>query len=882
MVAKRTSKKRASSSRAKPSRTKSAQLKTAARTARSKRLKKNLNFPIVGIGGSAGGFEAAMELFRHLPPKTGMAFVIVQHLDPHHASRLPSLLGKQAQMPVIEVSGTVKVKPNIIYVQPPNKQVIVKDGELRLIRRGERWTLGIDHFFESLAEAQGSRAIGVVLSGMGSDGTAGLRAIKAAGGLTFAQDEESAKYSAMPHSAIRSGFADVALSPREIATEIQRIARHPYIRQASDESAELVAQEHVNLDDLHRIFLALKKHTGVDFTEYKQSTLNRRIQRRMALHRIDRLSHYTHLLRDNHDEIEALFDDLLINVTHFFRDRSAFNVLKKKFLPTLLKTKKAKRELRVWVPGCATGEEVYSIAICVLETLGEDAPAVTVQIFGTDLSESAINRARLGIYSSAIEKEVSPQRLQRFFKKLDGTYQINRGVRDLCTFARQNLLGDPPFSHLDLISCRNVLIYLGTQLQKRCLPIFHYALNPGGYLMLGSSESIGIFGELFELVDKSNKVYAKKMTGQGPELDLPAYRGRALKTMAAPRLSPMLEGGDFNAQVQQIADRILLGNYAPCGVVIDSNMQIRQFRGQTAPYLEHRAGHATLNLFQMARPGILADLHALVQRAFKMEQRVRKENVIVKHDNRIWEVNIDAVPFKLPASEQRWLLLVFTEADLEKKILKGSKKAQASGKRGEVAKLHEELAATKESLQTIIEEQESSNEELKSANEEIESSNEELQSTNEELETAKEELQSTNEELTTLNEELSNRNLEMMEVNNDLNNLLSSMQLPIVMVDNKLKIRRATPTARRAFNIADGDVGRPLSQLKPNIDVPALDKLLHEVIDTLSVREREVRDKEGRRYSLRIRPYRTTDNKIDGAVLTLVDIESGGGNKKQK
>ncbi len=783
-------------------------------------------------------------------------------------------------MPVIEVTGTAKAQPNTVYVQPPNKQMIVKDGELQLIQRSDRSGVSIDHFFESLAEAQGPRAIGVVLSGMGSDGTAGLRAIKAADGLTFTQDEESAKYSAMPRSAIQSGFADVALSPREIAAEIERISGHPYIRRAADESADVVAKEVADLDDLHRIFLALRKHTGVDFTEYKQSTLNRRIQRRMALHRINRLSQYANYLRGNNAEIEALFDDLLINVTHFFRDHSAFDVLKKKFLPALLKTKKRKREVRVWVPGCATGEEVYSIAICVLETLGKDAATTAVQIFGTDLSESAINRARVGIYSSAIEKEISRQRLKRFFKKLNGTYQINRAVRDRCTFARQNILTDPPFSHLDLISCRNVLIYLGAQLQKRCLPIFHYALNPGGYLMLGPSENIGLFGELFELVDKRNKIYAKRVTGGGPELDLPAYQERGLKTMAAPRLAPPPEGEDFNAQVQRIADRILLGNYAPCGVVVDGNMQIRQFRGQTAPFLEHRAGHATLNLFQMARPGILADLHAVVQRAFKTEQRVRKENVIIKHDGKILEANIDAVPFKLPASDQRWLLLVFTQVTSHGKTPKSSGKARVGAKHGEALQLRRELAATRESLQTIIEEQEATNEELKSANEEIESSNEELQSTNEELETAKEELQSTNEELTTLNEELSNRNLEMMGVNNDLGNVLSSIQIPIVMVDNNLKIRRATPTAREVFNITDTDVGRRIVELKPNIDIPALDKILREVIGTLSVREREVRDKQDRLYSLRIRPYRTADNKIDGAVLTLVDITSRGGNKR--
>src|SRR5262249_28810587 len=433
----------------------------------------------------------------------------------------------------------------------------------------ERPTLAIDRFFESLAEEQGSRAIGIVLSGTGSDGTAGLRAIKAAGGITFAQDESSAKFAAMPRNAIMSGFVDAALSPKEIAAGLKRIADHPYIKKIHGDGAEAEPAEDVNLDDLSRIFLTLKKHTGVDFTAYKQSTLQRRIHRRMALHRIERLRQYVGYLRNNNKEVQELFNDLLINVTRFFRDERVFKAIKKKFIPALIRSKGRKGELRAWVPGCATGEEVYSLAICILESLGSAASMTRVQIFGTDLSEAAIDRARLGIYSSAIEKDVSPERLQRFFKQLDSTYQINRSVRDLCTFARQNITAAPPFSRLDLISCRNVLIYLGTQLQKRTFPLFHYALNPGGYLMLGPSETVGIFSDMFELVDRSAKIYAKKVLPGRPELDLHIPHGtfREIKTLEAPRLAPALEGRDFNSQVQQMADRIMLGGYAPSGVV---------------------------------------------------------------------------------------------------------------------------------------------------------------------------------------------------------------------------------------------------------------------------------------------------------------------------
>ena len=826
-----------------------------------------------------------MELLKALPPRIGMAFVIVQHLDPHHASRLPNLLGKVTQMPVIEMTTQVKPEPDTVYVQPPNKCVIFKNGALTLIKRTERLNVAIDQFFESLAEAQGPRAIGVVLSGSGSDGTAGLRAIKAAGGITFAQDESSAKFAAMPRNALLSGFVDAALSPKEIARELQRIVVHPYIQKATHDGAG-PETEHADLDHLSRIFLTLRKQTGVDFTAYKQSTLQRRIQRRMALHRIERLRQYANFLRGNSKEIQELFNDLLINVTRFFRDERAFKALKKRFIPALLKHKGRRGDLRIWVPGCATGEEVYSLAICILETLGAAASTIRVQIFGTDLSEMAIERARIGIYSSAIEKDVSPPRLQTFFKKLDGTYQINRTVRDLCTFARQNITADPPFSRIDLISCRNVLIYLGPQLQKRALPIFHYALNPGGYLILGPSETAGIFSDMFELVDRSAKIYAKRVLHGRPELEMHLPHGTFadIKTLQPARMSPLSEGRDFNSQVQQTADRIMLGTYAPAGVVVDEDFIVRQFRGKTAAYLEHAAGPATLNLLHMAKPSLVPDLRATIHRAFRTAQPARKDRALIKRNAQVAEVKIEVVPFRVPNSDKNWALVIFDEsanAELKEGAKPKGKKGKRSPVSDEIQQLRDELSATKESLQAIIEEQEATNEELKSANEEIESSNEELQSTNEELETAKEELQSTNEELTTLNEELSNRNLEIMQVNSDLNNLLSSIHLPIVMVDDALTIRRTTPTAREAFNINETDVGRRIIELRANVNIPDIEKVIREVIDTLTLRELQVRDKKGRLYSLRIRPYRTADNKIDGAVLTLVDISSGDRTEKK-
>lgn len=822
-----------------------------------------------------------MELLKELPPKNEMAFVIVQHLDPHHASRLPSLLARATQMRVVEISGRVKPEPNMVYVQPPNKCVTYKNGALTLVRRTERLNMAIDQFFESLAEARGPGAIGVVLSGTGSDGTAGLRAIKASGGITFAQSEETAKFSAMPRNAILAGFVDSVLSPKEIARELQRIAEHPYVRKAVEQSAAEPEIQYTDLDDLSRIFFTLKKHTGVDFSAYKQTTLQRRMHRRMALHRIEQLSQYARFLRGNQKEISELFNDLLINVTQFFRDPRAFRSLKQRFFPALIKQKgRVGGELRVWVPGCATGEEVYSLAICILETLGSAVTArIRVQVFGTDLSDIAIHRARMGIFSAAIEKEVSPERLRKFFKKLDGTYQISRAVRDICTFARQNITADPPFSRLDLISCRNVLIYLGSQLQKRVLSIFHFALNPGGYLMLGPSETVGSLSEMFELVDKRAKIYARQVVRGRSDLEvLPRITFNEIQTLRPTRLAPGSDGPDFESQVQRAVDRIMLGSYGPSGVVVDEGMRVRQFRGTTAPYLEHTAGPASLNLMQIAKASLVPDLRALIHRAMSTGHPARKEHAVIKSDAHIKEVSLDVVPFKVPTSDKTWALVLFSESAVSQQTKRT--KSRKQGKIGpEVERLQDELRSSKESLQAIIEEQEATNEELKSANEEIESSNEELQSTNEELETAKEELQSTNEELTTLNEELSNRNFEIMQINSDLNNLLSSVHLPIVMVDNSLTIRRATPTAREPFNITERDVGRRLLDLKPNIDVPDLEKLLLEVIDTLSAREREVRDKQDRRYSLRIRPYRTADNRIDGAVLTLVDINPRGEKK---
>jgi two-component system, chemotaxis family, CheB/CheR fusion protein len=836
-------------------------------------------FPVVGIGASAGGFEAVLQLLKNLPADTGMAFVVLLHLDPRHRSKLPELLARSTTMTVREIGDGILLEPNQVYILPANADVVLSQGRLRLVRRpeGERLHLPIDQFFTSLANEQGSRAIGIVLSGTGSDGTAGLGAIKAEAGLTYAEAESSAKYFGMPRSAIDAGCVDTVLSADAIAAELARVARHPLVRPRA--KVREVASFPEAADALGKIFFLLRQNSGVDFSLYKPTTLKRRITRRMVLQRIENVDDYVTLLRANPQELDALFRDLLINVTSFFRDKKVYAALKKKIISRLIKTKASAGEIRVWVPGCATGEEVYSLAICFMEEIKRASKSLKLHLFGTDLSEQAINKARIGVFPGTIVRDVSPERLRRFFAKSNGGYQISRDIREICTFARQNLCEDPPFSRLDLISCRNVLIYLGPEMQKKCMPVFHYALNSGGYLMLGMSETVGTAVDLFTLMDKKNKIYIKK------HVSIPTSPGFTSKPVAPARVSESAKPAAFRNEasegpfdLQTEADRIILSRYAPSGVIIDTQMRVHEFRGRTGRFLEHSPGTATLNLLQMVHSGLVVDLRTAIHKALKNGSPVRKDGILLKTNGSPHEVAMEVVPFHIPRSSETWILVLFEEEAFHEpkhgvREKKHTSKAGNDPRDKEIAHLRSELDANKESLQAIIEEQEATNEELKSANEEIESSNEELQSTNEELETAKEELQSTNEELITLNEELSNRNLEMAQMNNDLTNLLSSTSIPIIMVDNSLAVRRATPLAEKLFNLIPTDIGRRLSDLKANLHIENLDEMIREVIETLSTREQKVQDTQGRWYSLRIRPYRTRENKIDGAVITLLDID---------
>ena len=837
---------------------------------------------IVGIGASAGGLSSFTQLLEHLPADTGLAFVIVQHLERSHESHLVDLLSKFTSMSIVQAAQGVSVESDHIYVIPPNTTMLLSNGRLTLEPRppyGQ--TMPIDLFFRSLALERRARAIGVILSGTGTDGTLGLEAIKAEGGITFAESQESAQYGAMPSSAEGAGIIDLVLPPTEIAREIVRMAGRMVSEDASTKLAAAPEQE----GDLRNIFTLLRTAKGVDFTHYRQTTIKRRIIRRMLLHKIHTISDYLALLKEHPTEIDALYQDVLIRVTSFFRDPDVFEALKEKVFPALIDRRRQQdTPVRVWVPGCATGEEAYSIAICLAEYMLEQRMMCPVQLFGTDVSDTALEKARAGVYPENIAIDVSPERLRRFFARTGKTYQISQSIRESCVFALQNVTSDPPFSKLDLISCRNVLIYLSPVLQKKVLPTFHYALRPSGVLMLGSSETAGSAGDFFEVLDKKNKLYLKAPNAPRVGLELPLPR---TPRFGAESRQPDRSGESESFSLHREADSLALTRYAPAGVIVNQDMQIVEFRGQTGPYLESPPGEPTYHLLKMAREGLAIELRTSIHKAQKTAKAVRTGVLEFRSHGAKREAILDVVPLRTGMREGKtggrahYFLISFEQPPPAAeapgpagKKQRGAKGAPGTPEGQQVIKLKQELAATREYLQSIIEEMEATNEELQSANEEILSSNEELQSINEELETAKEELQSINEELNTVNEELRSRNVELSQVNNDLNNSLSSVNLPIIMLSADLRIRRFTPVAEKVLHLIPTDIGRPIGDIRQRIDIPNLEELLTEVVQGVRNVTKDVQDQDGRWYSMRIRPYRTTDNKIEGAVLTLVDIDA--------
>jgi two-component system CheB/CheR fusion protein len=853
---------------------------------------------IVAIGASAGGIEALTELMNHLPVDTGMSFVLVQHLDPKHHSILTELLARKTAMSVTEVSEGLHVEPNHVYVIPPNASMSISDHTLHLGPREESRGLhmSVDHFMRSLAEQEGNRAIGVILSGSGSDGTMGMAEIQAHGGVTFAQDAASAKYDGMPRSAAASGCVDYVLPPKGIAKELTRISRHPYLARKILHTAPEVAAP--SGSGLNTIFQVLRKATGVDFTHYRQSTILRRVQRRMVVHKIDKIEEYAKFVQSKPAEVQALYQDMLINVTSFFRGERVFEALKSTVFPAVLKNLTRERGIRIWTPGCASGEETYSVAIALLEFLGDKASQVPIQFFGTDVSDTSVARARNGVYPENIQADVSPERLRKYFTKVENGYRVSKTLRDMCIFAQHNVLNDPPFSRMDLICCRNLLIYLEPVLQSRVISLFHYALRPNGFLVLGGSEGLGATSNLFAVEDRTHKIFSRKAGGArqtpGFSLHSPAEQ-RESDPVRGP--AKQLDSNWGYGEAQKEFDRRLLTQYAPATVFVNEEMEIIHTRGNVNRYLKLATGRASLSLMKMAREGLLVELRNAMNRAKKENVIVGKHNLQIKNEDgngtgegapasaSIRLVNFEVIPITLGNSKEPYFMIVFQEAPPPPRAAltrrtRASEETESALKR--TVKLEEELAATKEYLQSVIETQEATNEELQSANEEILSSNEELQSTNEEMETAKEELQSANEELTTVNDELRSRNLEITQINNDLINLLSSTDIAVIMIGSDLTIRRFTPKAQKFLGLIPGDIGRPLANINPTIEIADLQSMVLQVVADFHTLERELMDRMGVHYQFKILPYRTLDNKIDGAVITIVDIapEKAGADAK--
>ena len=851
-------------------------------------------FPIVGIGASAGGLEAFTSLLGALPTDTGMAFVFVQHLDPTHESLGPEILSRSTRMDVRQVEEGMRVEPNCVYLIPPNHNMVLSNCVLtlepRTLTRGQHLT--IDSFFQSLAADQKGRAVGVVLSGAASDGTQGLKAIKAEGGLSIAQDPKTAKHWDMPKSAIAAGVVDLILPPDEIARELARIAKHPYIAAACESGSETQTESEVPVEDdkedqdqpdaaLRKIFAILRIYSRIDFSNYKHATLKRRIQRRMMVRRTDTLEDYAKYLREDSDEVKSLFNDILINVTEFFRDPESYKALVEQVFPQLTNKRSFEAPLRIWVAACATGEEAYSLAISLVEFLGESGAKFPIQIFATDVSEPCLKKARAGIYSESNLRGVSKERLKRFFDKVEGGYKINKSIRQLCLFSRHDLSGDPAFGKLDLITCRNLLIYFAVVLQKRVIPVFHYALNSGGFLWLGKSESTGTLSHLFTVLDKTHRLYSKAnvqtpMTFRFPASSYLPY----VPEVASQAPMPGKSTNDF----ERIADRIALSKYAPPSVVVNYDMEILQFRGETSPYLQFPSGPPSTNLLKMVRSDLLYTLRMTIHEARVQNRQARHEGLAFDLDGKRRKVGIQVVPANPhEPPNQRNFLIFFEEpaptpSPSKKKSGKGGAKADPKKKarseqENRVAQLEQESSANKLYQQAMFEDFEATREELTAGNEELQSTNEELQSTNEELETAKEEVQSSNEELTTVNDELRDRNAELTVLMSDLNNILVSVDIPLVIVDGQRQIRRFTPSAARVFSFIGSDIGRPLSDIRNTFDLD-LDEMVTEVVKSLVTLEKEVQDNKGHWMRLQIRPFKTIDNKIDGAVIACVDIDA--------
>ncbi|HEV8327089.1 MAG TPA: CheR family methyltransferase [Nitrospiraceae bacterium] len=825
-------------------------------------------FLIVGIGASAGGLEAMEEFFRHMSPSSGMAFVVVSHQHAGHVSLLPSLLSKCTAMPIVEVTDGMEVEANRVYMAPGGINLAMLHGTLHIMEcpPENRVPLPIDYFFRSLAEDQKRRAVGIILSGTGSDGTLGLRAIKAESGMTIAQEPQSAKYQGMPRSAIAAGVVDVVKPAGQMSEPLVAYTR-------SLARPALPAPEHDGSQTLRKIFILLRDRTGNDFALYKENTIHRRIERRMNVHQIENVRQYLRFAQTNPHELDTLCQELLIGVTSFFRDPQAFEALVHKGLPALIEGKSEGATLRLWVAGCSTGEEAYSLAIMLKEYLTQQKRRFTVQIFASDLDGRAIETARGGLYPVGIAGDVTPERLQRFFTKEDHSYRIKKEIRDLVVFAKHNVLTDAPFTKLDLLSCRNLLIYLEAKAQQKLLPLFHYALKPQGILFLGSSESIGGFESFFTVIDRKGKLFRRTAEpGAMPRLE--RFPGGAIIGTAAAqaeaevRLPPLR-----SPSIPDLIQQLLASRYAPAAVVVNERGEVVYIQGHTGTYLEPAPGPPTHHLLEMAREGLQHDLALALHLAARKEDDVVRHDVRMKANGGVILVNVTVKKIAEPEPLEGLFLVTFEQAQGDKPAAgKGAPARAAAPLRKGESGIMRELQFTKQRLQHTIGELQTSNEQLKSTNEELQSTNEELQSTNEELETTKEELQSLNEELVTVNAELQGKVDAIADAHDDLQNLLNGTEVATIFLDNDLRIKRFTTEAKRVSHLIALDVGRPLSDIVSKLSSERLVEEAQHVLQTLVVKEREVQTTDGSWFYMRILPYRTAKNTIDGLVLTFLDI----------
>ncbi len=840
--------------------------------------KLQVDFPVVGIGASAGGLEAFRSLLECLSVNTGLSFVVIQHLAAGQESMLTDILSRFTKIPVQIIKDGTSIEPNHVYVIPPGTTMTVEKKVLKLNPKGKSLK-PIDTFFISLAEDSKAQSIGVVLSGTGSDGTEGLKAIKAQGGITFAQTPSSAQYPDMPQNAIAADATDFVLTPDNIALELQKISKNPHLAHTTIEAKEEKAAEKAvpkRETGLNAIFAMLKSNFNVDFSHYKETVVNRRVSRRMVINHLEKMAKYVEYLRTHPNELEALFNDMLIGVTSFFRETETFVALKETAFPDLVKKHNSKEPIRFWIPGCSTGEEAYSFAIAIQEYLEENSiNDLQIQIFGTDVNEKNIEKARQGIYQKTIEADVSENRLKRYFVSLNsgGNYQISKKIRDKCVFAKQDITADPPFSNMDLVSCRNMLIYFDEYLHERVLPTLHYALKVGGFLVLGQSESIGKFTSLFEPVKKTT-IYLKKRTQPSITFGLQTspYQHKLKEIKAG-------EKKDTLSILKDEVDRLLVTEYVPAALLVNANSDVLVFRGNVAPYILPESGLASLNLAKIMRKELKSEVQTMIYRAKKENKPVSENGVRFEFGGEQKTINVKVIPLQFERFEEPFFLVLFDDVSSAAALLRqtleltSTPQGQDSARDQQIKELREELDSAKLSLQRIIETEEATNEELRTTMEEAQSSNEELQSTNEELETAKEELQSSNEELKTLNDEVRNRNQTLAQLNDDLVNLNRNVGPAVVIIDRNRKIRLFSPSATKILNLSPSTIGLPITTIRLSVIVEDLESTLAEVMSKLSVIAREVRDEQGHYYEMQIRPYITLEDKIDGAVLSFIDID---------